>query len=206
MNHVALNDAPGRNIVTTWNWNPSGFYNTVSNQHAFPRRNGSVHHFPCVLVPRSRYPTANVFVMETALALIPGHDIVPVVMGVRTELGNSLQAHRHASAFQFTCQGVGNRAECCQWISNPGQMGRYGLSLARLPRPPQLVTAKHSVCLVELTGWRRPLRVDMALRDVLHCEAPRHRGEPCGFIETPTPHARQYASWPCTSWRRCAIS
>jgi hypothetical protein len=120
---VALNDAPGGNIVTTWNWNLWGFHNTVSSRHAFPGRNGSVRHFPCILVPGRPYPTANVFVIEPAQALIPGDERVSIVVGVRTELGNELQAHRHAIGFQFTCQDVGNPASCFQCISNPGHMG-----------------------------------------------------------------------------------
>jgi hypothetical protein len=60
----------------------------------------------------------------------------------------------------------------------------YELSLARLPRSPRLFAAKHSVRLVELAGWRDRLRVGMAFRDVLHCEAPRCRAESFGSIET----------------------
>jgi hypothetical protein len=68
-------------------WNPWGFHNTVSSHDAFPRRKGSVRHFPCILVPRPPYPSANVFVIERSLALVPGDEIVPIVVGVRTEPG-----------------------------------------------------------------------------------------------------------------------
>jgi hypothetical protein len=61
---------------------------------------------------------------------------------------------------------------------------RYELFLARLPRSSWLSAAKHSVRLVELTGWRHRLLVGMVFRGVLHCEAPRCRVESLGSIET----------------------
>jgi hypothetical protein len=97
------------------------------------------------------------------------------------------------SAGGCALRSFGSRSHCgpmhwtrCVMFSVSIQSWPYGYdrSLARLPRSPRLFAAKHSVRLVELTGWRHRLRVDMAFRDVLHCQAPRCRAESLGSIET----------------------
>jgi hypothetical protein len=107
MNHVALNDAPGGNIVTTWN----GTRGHSITQSAY----SSSSQWFCSPFPVHSRPSPSIsdwerIVMDAALALVPGDEIVPIVVGVRTELGRQLQPHCHASAFQFTCLGVGNPA------------------------------------------------------------------------------------------------
>jgi hypothetical protein len=139
MNDVAINDAPGGKIHTAWNWNPWGFHKTVSSQHAFRRRNGSVCHFRCILVPQLQLSS-------------PHTRQCQLLWACPRSLGSSCRHMGTRIHFNSLVRALGIQRNVFSAYPILTIWDRCELSLARLPTSPRLFAAMHSVRLVELTG------------------------------------------------------